>query len=124
LYFSPRKPKSDWSALNKRRVASLLERGLMTPAGQSKIDAAKRDGSWTTLDAFERLEVPGDLAKALKANPKAKTHFDAFPPGARKQILYWVGSAKRPETRAKRVAEAVRLAAENVRANQPAKNAR
>jgi uncharacterized protein YdeI (YjbR/CyaY-like superfamily) len=124
LYFSPRKPKSVWSALNKRRVASLLERGLMTPAGQSKIDAAKRDGSWTTLDAFERLEVPGDLAKALKANSKAKAHFDAFPPGACKQILYWVGSAKRPETRAKRVAEAVRLAAENVRANQPAKNAR
>jgi len=124
LYFSPRTPKSVWSALNTRRVASLLERGLMTPAGQSKIDAAKRDGSWTTLDAFERLEVPADLAKALRASPKAKSHFDAFPAGARKQILTWIGSAKRPETRAKRVAETVRLAASNQRANQPAAKAR
>lgn len=119
LYFSPRKPKSVWSALNKRRVASLLERGLMTLAGQAKIDAAKQDGSWAALDAFERLDVPADLASALKANAKAKQHFDAFPPGARKQILYWIGSAKKAETRGKRIAEVVRLAAKNVRANQP-----
>ncbi|HEX8875811.1 MAG TPA: YdeI/OmpD-associated family protein [Phycisphaerales bacterium] len=103
LYFSPRKPGSTWSAVNKKRLPRLIEQGLIHPAGQAKIDRAKKDGSWTTLDAIERLEVPADLASAFDANPKAKTNFDAFPPGARKQILYWITSAKRDETRADRI---------------------
>ena len=82
------------------------------------IDRAKQDGSWTALDSVEALEVPDDLAAALAANPTAAAYFDAFPPGAKKQILWWVASAKRPETRAKRIAETVRLAEQNVRANQ------
>lgn len=117
LYFSPRKPGSVWSALNKKRIASLLARGLMTPAGQAKIDAARLDGSWTTLDAAEALRVPPDLARALKAKPAAKKHFDAFPPGVRKQILAWVLTAKRPETRTDRIAQTVKLAARNIRAS-------
>lgn len=116
LYFSPRKKGSVWSALNKKRVASLEERGLIAPAGRAKIDAAKRDGSWAALDRVEALEVPADLTRALRANPAAKQRFEAFPPGARKQILYWVTSAKKPETREKRIAETVRLAARNIRA--------
>lgn len=107
LYFSPRKPKSTWSAVNKRRLPRLIEQGLMHPSGQAKIDAAKKDGSWTTLDAIEKLAVPPDLAAAFKNNAKAKANYDAFPPGARKQILYWVTSAKRAETRAARVARTV-----------------
>lgn len=119
LYFSPRKPRSGWSALNKRRIERLLAEGLMTPAGQAKIDAAKADGSWAALDAAEALEVPSDLKKALRANTAAQRHFDAFPPGVRKQILTWITSAKREATRRDRINKTVTLAARNIRANQP-----
>jgi uncharacterized protein YdeI (YjbR/CyaY-like superfamily) len=115
VYFSPRKPKSTWSAVNKERMPRLMEQGLMHPAGQAKIDAAKKDGSWTTLDAIEKLVVPPDLAAAFKKSPKAKANFEGFPRGARKQILYWVTSAKREETRADRVQRAVAAVLENER---------
>lgn len=116
LYFSPRKPKSVWSALNKRRIEKLTRLGLIMPAGQAKIDAAKRDGSWTALDQVEALIVPDDLAASLKKNAAAGRNFVAFPPGARKNILTWIASAKRPETRERRIKEVVQLAAKNMRA--------
>lgn len=118
LYFAPRKAGSGWAKTNKVRVQKLVAAGLMTPAGQAKIDAAKADGSWTLLDAIERMEMPPDLANELEANPTSKAHFDAFPPGVRKGIFQWIVLAKRPDTRAKRVAETVLLAATNIRANQ------
>jgi uncharacterized protein YdeI (YjbR/CyaY-like superfamily) len=117
LRFSPRKPRSGWSKINKTRVSRLIANGLMAPAGLAKIKAAKRDGSWRVLDTVERLEMPPDLAKALAANTEARRHFDAFPPSSKKIILTWIASAKRPETRAKRVAETVRQAAKNLKAN-------
>jgi uncharacterized protein YdeI (YjbR/CyaY-like superfamily) len=119
LYFSPRKAKSGWAKPNKIRVEKLIAAGLMTPAGQAAIDAAKKNGAWALLDAVEAMVCPPDLAKALKANPTAKKNFDAFPPSVRKAIFQWVTLAKKPETRAKRVEETVRLAERNVRANQP-----
>lgn len=118
-WYSPRQPGSGWSAVNKARVARLIESGLMTPAGLAKIERAKQNGSWSSLDSAEALEVPPDLAAALSANPTAAQYFAAFPPSSKKVILQWVGSAKRPATRARRVAETVRLAAANKRANQP-----
>lgn len=117
LYFSPRKPRSVWSALNKRRITSLQQQGLITPAGQAKIDAAIADGSWTTLDAAEALEVPADLKLAFAKQPSARANFNAFPPGARKQALTWIITAKRPETRALRITQTVQLAAKNIRPN-------
>ncbi len=115
--FSPRKPRSPWSRLNKRRVESLIAAGLMRPAGLAVVEAARADGSWSAYDATEDLTVPDDLASALAADPAAHANFDLFPPSSKKNILWWISSAKRPETRAKRVAETVRLAAENKRAN-------
>jgi uncharacterized protein YdeI (YjbR/CyaY-like superfamily) len=115
--FTPRKPKSPWSKLNKARVEALIAQGLMTPAGLAKIEAARQDGSWTAYDAIEQLAVPADLAEALAANPEAEAHFEAFPPSSKKNILWWIESAKRPETRAKRIEETVRLAAQNLKAN-------
>jgi uncharacterized protein YdeI (YjbR/CyaY-like superfamily) len=112
-YFSPRRPGSPWSAPNKRRLARLIEQGLMTPAGLAKIEAAKRDGSWTAYDAVEALHVPPDLAAALAADPAARDRFDAFGRSVKKALLWWVASAKRPETRARRVAEIVAAAAED-----------
>lgn len=117
LRFSPRKPNSGWSKPNKERVDRLVERGLMTAAGLAKIDAAKRDGSWSVLDAVERLEMPPDLKKALAAKPIAARHFAAFPPSSKKIILNWIASAKRTQTRQKRIAETVRQAAKKLKAN-------
>ncbi len=115
LWLSPRKPKSVWSAPNKLRVARVIAAGLMHPAGQAKVDAAKANGSWTALDATDRLDVPDDLAAALAATPKARANFDAFPATAKKGVLEWVRQAKRPETRARRIAEAARMAGANER---------
>ena len=111
--FTPRKPKSNWSKLNKQRIESLIEQGLMTPAGMAKIEAAQKDGSWTSLDKVEALDVPPDLAKALARSKTALANFNAFSPSRKKMLLYWVNEAKRPETRAKRIAEAVEAAREN-----------
>lgn len=118
LRFTPRKAGSGWSRPNKERVARALASGRMTPAGQARIDAARQDGSWTKLDAVEDLEIPADLAEALRAYPDAQRHFTAFPRSARRGILEWIVSAKRPETRARRVADTARLAQSNYRANQ------
>lgn len=115
--FSPRKPGSPWSRLNKRRVEELTAARLTRPSGLAVVEAAKADGSWSAYDAIEDLIVPDDLASALAADSRAQANFDLFPPSSRKNILWWIASAKRPETRAKRVAETVRLAAENKRAN-------
>ena len=118
LYFAPRKPRSGWSKPNKERVERLSAAGLMAPVGLAKVEAAKRDGSWTALDAVEALEVPADLAAALAGLEGAATNFDAFPRSAKRGILEWIAQAKKPETLAKRVEETARLAARNERANQ------
>ena len=78
--FTPRKAKSSWSALNKRRIEALVASGKMAAPGQAKIDAAKKDGSWALLDEVEALVVPPDLARALAANKKARAFFDASAP--------------------------------------------
>lgn len=118
LWFAPRKSGTGWSKPNKDRVTKLLAAGLMAPAGLAKITAAQADGSWYTLDAVEALEIPSDLDQALAGNPTAKRYFDAFPRSVKRGILEWIATAKRPETRARRVEETVTLAAENLRANQ------
>jgi uncharacterized protein YdeI (YjbR/CyaY-like superfamily) len=118
LWFAPRKANTGWSKINKARAEKMIEAGRMTPAGLAKIEAAQRDGSWNALDTIEALEVPPDLAAALAANPIAQQYFDAFPRSVKRAILEWISSAKKPETRAKRVEETARLATENIRANQ------
>jgi uncharacterized protein YdeI (YjbR/CyaY-like superfamily) len=115
--FTPRKAGSPWSRLNKERVERLEREGRMTEAGRRKIIEAKENGSWTIYDSVERLEEPADLTAALDAHEAARTHYDAFPDSSKKVILWWIKSAKRPATRAKRLRETVRLAADNVRAN-------
>ena len=119
LLVSPRKPGSTWSASNKRRVADLEKRGLMTPAGHAKIESAREDGSWYFLDDIENLIEPDDLARALDKNQHARQNFDSFSPSARKVILLWIKTAKRDETRARRISETVRLATKNVKAAHP-----
>jgi uncharacterized protein YdeI (YjbR/CyaY-like superfamily) len=116
LYFAPRKPRSAWAATNKARAERLIRAGRMAPAGVAAIERAKANGSWEVLDAVERLEVPDDLAAALETHPPAAINFAAFPPGARKLLLAHVAMARRPETRAARIAEIAAAAERNERA--------
>lgn len=115
--FTPRRAKSPWSRLNKERVARLIRDGRMAPAGLAAVEAARRDGSWDAYDVVEALTIPDDLARALAANAEAEMNFTAFSASSKKNILWWIASAKRPETRARRVAETVELAAQNRKAN-------
>ena len=115
---SPRKSGSGWSGVNKARIERLLSADLIAPSGLAKIDAARQDGSWFTLDGTADLAVPQDLTAALAHYPDAAARFTAFPPSARRSILEWIALAKRPETRAKRVEETARLAQLGERANQ------
>ncbi len=118
LYFSPRKPKSAWAKPNKLRIEKLTKAGLMQSAGLKAVEIAKQNGTWTLLDDIEEYVCPADLQIALEMNKPSKKFFEAFPPGVRKTIYQWIVLAKRPETRAKRIAETVALAEQNIRANQ------
>ena len=111
LMMSPRKPKSPWAKVNKDRVERLIESGLMAPAGMEKVEAAKRDGSWNMLDGVAELWFPSDLKKALAANGKARAWFESSGRTYKRLALQWIATARRPETRAKRISEVVRLAA-------------
>ena len=119
LRVSPRDPKSLWSGANKRRVRRLERTGRMTGAGRRAVEAAKASGTWSFLDDVERLEVPADLVAALDATPGARRRFERFPPSSRRGILEWIKTAKRPATRARRVAETATKAAANRKANFP-----
>lgn len=116
-YFSKRKPKSVWSKLNKQRVEKLSKLNLIYPAGKAMIDLAKKSGTWNALDEIENLTVPDDLKKAFSKNKTAFNYYESFPTSSKKIILYWISSAKQPETRVKRIKETVILAAKNIRAN-------
>ena len=107
IMVTPRKAGSGWSRVNKERIARLLANGLMTPAGLAKIEAAKADGSWTLLDDIEAMVVPEALDAALRADPEALAGWERFAPSVRKPLLRWIAFAKRPETRAKRIAGTV-----------------
>ena len=118
LLMTPRRPASSWSRANKQRIERLSAAGLMTPAGLAAVEVAKASGAWSALDDVEELREPDDLRAALDADPAARRHWDAFPRSTKRGILEWIGSARRAETRARRVGETARLAAQGVRANQ------
>jgi uncharacterized protein YdeI (YjbR/CyaY-like superfamily) len=118
LLFSPRKAGSAWSAVNIARVEKLIAAGQMTPAGFAKIEAAKQDGSWDKLAGVNAFEIPPDLHAGFALHPSAHDQFTAFPPSVKRGILEWLGTAKTPATRAKRVAEIAAKAAIGERANQ------
>ncbi|WP_426322485.1 YdeI/OmpD-associated family protein [Microbacterium sp. E-13] len=111
LWFAPRRPSSGWAATNKARVAQLEADGMLAEAGIRAIELAKQNGSWEVLDNAEALREPDDLAAALDADPAARSAWDAFPPSSRKLGITAVDTARRPETRAARIAKIVADAA-------------
>ncbi|WP_031527222.1 YdeI/OmpD-associated family protein [Dyadobacter crusticola] len=114
--YTKRKPVSNWAKTNKERVVKMTELGLMRPQGQAMIDLAKQNGSWDRLNDIDNEVIPEDLQIALDQNNAAKQNFLAFAPSSRKLILYWISSAKRPETRQKRIQETIEKAALNLKA--------
>ncbi len=118
LWLAPRKARTNWSELNRERVAQLIKDGRMTAIGFEKIEAAKADGSWSALEVVDALTIPDDLAAAFQAHEGSAANFQAFPRSTRKGILEWILTAKRAETRTARVAQTALLAGRNERANQ------
>ncbi|MFN7327468.1 MAG: YdeI/OmpD-associated family protein, partial [Chitinophagales bacterium] len=117
-FFSKRSPKSNWSKVNKDKVTTLIEKGLMQPAGMAMVELAQQNGTWNALEEVENVSLPPDLEACFKQDPTAFVHWEAFPRSAKRGILEWIQNAKKPETRLKRIQETVRLAALNQRANQ------
>lgn len=111
--FSPRKDKSVWSKLNKTYIDNLISQNLMHESGLKKIEIAKQNGSWESLDSVENLELPNDLRQAFENNVLAYENYLNFSPSYRKSYLYWLNQAKRTATREIRIAEIIQLCAQN-----------
>ncbi|HLV70176.1 YdeI/OmpD-associated family protein [Xanthomarina gelatinilytica] len=112
-YFTPRNPKSVWSALNKKYIKELEALNLMHESGLKKIKIAKQNGSWTALDDVENGVIPQDLQVAFNKTPEAFKNYLSFAPSYRKSYLYWLNQAKRETTRQKRVEEIINLCKAN-----------
>ncbi|GAA4825287.1 YdeI/OmpD-associated family protein [Algivirga pacifica] len=117
-YFSKRKPKSNWSKVNKDKVENLIAQGLMEEAGYKSIEVAKENGSWTFLDSVENLEIPIDLKQALESHKGSGEFFESLSKSDKKILLYWVISAKRKETRQKRITEIAENASNHCKPKQ------
>ncbi|MBT8303369.1 MAG: YdeI/OmpD-associated family protein [Bacteroidia bacterium] len=114
-YFCPRNIKSAWSALNKKHVEELITANLMQESGFKMIEIAKYNGMWTYMDDVENGVIPVDLQEAFDANELAFDHYQNFSRGYRKSYLSWLNSAKREETRQKRIKEIIRLCEANIK---------
>ncbi len=117
-YFSRRKPNSTWSKINKEKIAKLIQNYRMTKAGIDSIETAKQNGSWTFLDEVEALVIPKDLKDELAKGKASMQYFDSLSKSVKKVLLYWVVSAKRTETRQKRILEIAESARENLKPKQ------
>ncbi len=114
--FTPRKDKSVWSKLNKTYIEKLIADNLMHESGLRKIEIAKQNGSWTSLDHVENHVMPEDLTQAFEQNKTALENYNKFSPSYRKSYLYWLNQAKRAETRKARIAEIISLCEQNIKA--------
>ena len=104
--FTPRGPRSMWSTINKAKVKTLIESGRMRPSGLAAIESAKADGRWdAAYGPSSTAEVPPELQAALDRSPKAKAFFETLRGANRYALIYRVHTAKKPETKAKRVAD-------------------
>lgn len=114
--FTPRKDKSVWSKLNKTYIEKLIAENLMHESGLRKIEIAKHNGSWESLDQVENHIMPEDLKLAFDENPVAFNNYNNFSPSYRKSYLYWLNQAKRTETRKVRITEIISLCEKNIKA--------
>jgi uncharacterized protein YdeI (YjbR/CyaY-like superfamily) len=112
--FTPRGARSKWSQVNCKRAEELLQLGVMRPAGVAEVERAKGDGRWAAAYASQKTAVPPpDLVAALTADPEAEAFFQTLDSRNRYAILYRIGDAKKPETRAARIAKYVEMCREH-----------
>jgi uncharacterized protein YdeI (YjbR/CyaY-like superfamily) len=110
--FTPRRPRSIWSKVNRSKAEALIAAGRMRPSGQAEIDRAKKDGRWdAAYDGARTAIVPADLQAALAAQPEASAFFKTLDGANRYAVLWRVQTAKKPETRARRIATLVAMLA-------------
>lgn len=114
-FFTKRKPKSNWSKINKEKAANLTEQGLMTEEGLVSIETAKQNGYWTILDEVEELIIPKDLEIAFEKYKGSKDYFLSLSKSARKIILSWIVLTKQKDTRQKRIDEVAESAGLNLK---------
>lgn len=108
--FTPRKPRSKWSKINRAKAAELIARGEMTPAGLRAVERAKADGRWeAAYDSPRTATVPADLQRELDKDHRAREFFATLNSANRYAILFRIHDAKRPETRARRIARYVAM---------------
>jgi uncharacterized protein YdeI (YjbR/CyaY-like superfamily) len=111
--FTPRRPRSKWSQVNRDKATALIEQGRMQPAGLAQVEAAKQDGRWEAAYAPQSSQaIPEDFQRALEQNPAAYEFFKTLRGARRYSFLYRIQDAKRPETRARRISEFVTMLAE------------
>lgn len=111
--FTPRKADSNWSELNKKRVKKMMQEGRMTEAGLALINAAKKSGKWEQVIAQpQEFPIPPEVIKAISANKKAWENFNKLAPSYKKQYIGWITTAKKEETRQRRLKEAVEILAQ------------
>jgi uncharacterized protein YdeI (YjbR/CyaY-like superfamily) len=104
--FTPRRPRSKWSQVNRKRALELISAGSMQASGQLEIDKAKADGRWESAYApASKAEVPPDLQNALDASPTAAALFQTLTGANRYAILYRIGAVKKAETRARKIGD-------------------
>jgi len=112
--FTPRKPGSKWSKINTEKADALIAAGRMRAPGQRQVDQARADGRWDAAYAGQRTStVPDDLRTALDANPAAAEFFATISSVNRYAIIYRIGSVKRPETSARKIAQYVQMLGEH-----------
>lgn len=114
-YFTPRNPKSVWSALNKKYIKKLTADDLMHKSGLEIIKIGKENGGWTALDHVENGVIPEDLQAGFDKNPMAFENYKNFATSYRKGYLYWLNHAKRKTTREKRIAQIIELCTNNIK---------
>ena len=111
--FTPRRPRSKWSRVNREKVARLIEEGRMKPAGLREVERARADGRWdAAYEPPSAATVPDDLRVALEQNEGAREFFEKLDKTNRYAILHRIQDAKKPETRARRIARYVAMLAE------------
>jgi uncharacterized protein YdeI (YjbR/CyaY-like superfamily) len=111
--FTPRRPRSKWSQINREKATKLIDQGRMKPAGRAEVEAAQRDGRWEAAYAPQSSQaIPEDFQRALERNPAAYEFFNTLRGTRRYSFLYRIADAKRPETRARRIEQFVAMLAE------------
>ncbi len=115
IYVSKRKAKSVWSKINKENIERLIAKGLITPAGLDSVEIAKANGSWNALDLSDNLIYPKELNQIFETEMIARTNFENFPRGSKRNALQWIYDAKTEVTKLKRIQQIVNAAKENIR---------